>query len=52
MVFKCPSCGYRGTHKAVQKHYYSRHYKSKTGGAKSKSKDKKVYVFKPLRRNK
>jgi hypothetical protein len=50
MVFKCPSCGFRGTHKSVQSHYYKKHYKSKKGSASNKSKDKKVYIFKPLRR--
>lgn len=47
MVFKCPKCSYRGTHKQVMKHYYSKHHKYAQGSV-TKSKDKKVHVFKPI----
>jgi len=49
VVFKCPKCGFKGTHKAVQAHYYKRHYKSKKNSGVSKSKSKTVYVFHPLK---
>lgn len=53
MVWKCPSCSYKtSSHSAVMKHYYAKHYKGHAKNTPNKGKDKKIHVFKPLRRNK
>lgn len=48
MVWKCSKCAYRTqSHSAMQKHFYSKHYKSKAKSSKNKGKDKKVHVYRP-----
>lgn len=47
-MYKCPKCGFKGTYKQVQKHYYAKHHKGKQSSI-SKSKQKKVYTFKPAK---
>lgn len=34
----------------MMKHYYKQHHKSKAKKATNKGKEKKVYVFKPMKR--
>jgi hypothetical protein len=46
MTYKCPRCSFKGTYKQVQRHFYSKHHTPK-GASVSKSKQKKVYTFKP-----
>ena len=51
MVWKCPKCSHRSqSHSAMMKHYYAKHHKSSAKAKQNKGKDKKVYVFKPLRK--
>ena len=48
MSFKCPKCSFKGTYKQVQRHYYAKHHKYAEGTI-SKSKQKKVYAFHPIK---
>lgn len=49
MTWKCPSCSYKSSsYSAVQKHYFSKHYKPKAGSKSvPKGKQKTVYTFHP-----
>lgn len=48
MVWKCPNCSFKSrSYAAVQKHYYSKHYKSKAKTKSNKGKDSKTHIFRP-----
>lgn len=49
MVWKCPKCSMKSrSYQAMQRHYYSKHYKRKSSAKPaSKGKDKRAYTFKP-----
>lgn len=47
-MWKCPKCSFRSrSYQAVQKHYFSKHHKSKSKKAINKGKESKVHVFRP-----
>lgn len=50
-MWKCPKCSYRSTsHQAVMRHYYKNHHTSTAKSSVNKGKEKKIHIFKPLKR--